>query len=482
MADHYYCAGRYFTMMTNVSAEVNREEILSLLNANSHVTSLHLLQVYRNGKHWQRVGLVEVADRESVFRLSSRQYLLKGFSAARHKVISPESKFVNLFKDKSLAIQLDFVSEEKNAVQRVLKFFEKFGDLKISSIKSKAGIHQVVLKASPNFSIRQLTTDLRIRMGDLVVEIDYPEEKVAFDCFSEDKELMQELELLDPAEHRSISERINFFDPSHLDSIAEKAKPVISSLMSTQYQIEDEDDDLSLDSRQNDQSDVVFKPRKEKNANLNEKGNFLLNYFSCPKTKKYIQNKCVFGTDISCLSLFEERPSKELRDDTKVLTASKTNKSSVKFSEEAMETEIRSVNQHPTNTDVRSQKNSRNRKRKRGGKKGSNSIYKQAQDIDIPDTGIYTPKYPQTHRECDSAFDGSRLLAKITCLPVDYDEINSKVMPLVHAKWRRFVEIKDEMRKVKYHEYLSAKRKEHASTLTDSEMHQEGEIGASNEE
>lgn len=460
MMDHpYYNQNRYFTMMTNLSNDVNREEILSLLNANSTVVSLNLFQIYRFGKLWQRIGLVQVNDCESVFRLSSRQYLLKGFLAARHKVISPHSKLVKHFNGAQLILHLNFNSALRDAVQKVMGFFKQFGELKISSIKSKEGVHEIILRAAPDFSIRQVTTDSKVRVGDLVVDVHYPEEKIGIDYFSEDSEFIEELQFIDPVHQYSISQRVNYFNPSYLDSISEKPMPVLSTLMATQFIIDDEDDDLSVDSNRDKRLKISFSSRKKGNSVNTWNDPSPMKYFNGPQIKELVMNRYSLSTytndctgDISATeSTCQTDQYLEAAEDITHGTATNQIISDEEDGKQSL------------NAMVDTQKASRNRRRKRGGKK----VGKSGNAAPVQDQ---TGKSHQSSINCTkklaSHCDGSRLLGEVWCLPSDYQAINDNVMPLVHAKWKRFVEIKDEMRKAKYSEYLNAKKKDTKTTIS----------------
>jgi hypothetical protein len=474
----YYNQNRYFTMMTNVSNDVNREEILSLLNANSTVASLNLFQIYQFGKLWQRIGLVKVNDCESVFRLSSRQYLLKGFLAARHKVISPHSKLVKHFNGAQLIVHLNFNSALRDAVQKVVGFFEQFGELKISSIKSKDGVHEIILRAALDFSIRQVTTDTKLRVGDIVVDVHYPEEKIGIDYFSEDSELMEELQFIDPVHQYSISQRINYFNPSYLDSISEKPMSVISTLMATEYIINDEDDDLSVDSNRDEHLKISFSSRKEATSVNTWNDPSPMKYFNGPRIKELVMNRYSLSTYNNEFDADLSAPESKYHTDhylkrAEDLTHGTDTNQIISDEEEGKQL---------LNDMVGTQKVSRNRRRKRGGKKvGKSGNVAPVQD--------QTSKSHQSSINCTkklaSHCDGSRLLGEVWCLPSDYQAINDNVMPFVHAKWRRFVEIKDEMRKAKYSEYLNAKKKDMKTTIStgvDTEALSLKEDTANNEE
>ena len=175
--DPYRTHNRYFTLMPNVPLAINREEALSLLASVSSVKSLHLLHIYRHGCFMQRVGLVEVADKESVFRLTSRQFLLRGSHAVKHQMIASDSLLATEFGDLDLFMHLNFYSRDNTAMTRVIDFFEQFGSLNIMSMKSKEGFHELTLRAAKDYSIRHHSTDLQIKVDEILVELHFPEEK-----------------------------------------------------------------------------------------------------------------------------------------------------------------------------------------------------------------------------------------------------------------------------------------------------------------
>ena len=437
MTDDFHARKPYFTMMTNVPLDINREEIAAPIIATSEVTSLNLFQVYRDDKLWQRIGLVEICGRESVFRIASRYFLLKESRAVSHRIIDPESKLVRLFRNSCFIMQIYFTSNDRKAVPRVISFFEKFGQLTISSIKSKQSAHEVVFRAAPGYSICQLTTDTRVRIGDIDVDLNYPEEKVCYDLFSDNFDLVNDLELKDQGNQPCISQRINYFEPSHLNSISEGLKPIFRYPMRSKYTIDD--DHLSVGSFEDYSYTSIGYNRDcmDNDANLT-----FVNYFSNPLSREIIRR--IYGLEVQSPESFQAKKLvKNLSD------LPKTNVSVTEIAPQIVKTDhpvlISDANVHcPIK-----KKPARHKRRKRGGRRLNHCHMSSFSDDD--DSSYIV-------RGTVNSIDGSILLCSITSYPLDYESINNNVMPQLHKKWRRFVEIKDEMRKAKYHLYLDSKK------------------------
>lgn len=360
---------RYFTLMPNVPSAINREEALSLLASVSSVVSLHLLQLYRKGSFWQRVGLVEVADKESVFRLTSRQFLLRGSHAVKHRLIPDSSLLALEFGDMDLLMHVNFYSRENSAVTRVIDFLEQFGSLNILSMKSKEGYHELAFRAAKDYSIRHHSTDLSLKVDGIFVEIHFPEGKLNYDYFAHDAVLLHALDISPLELSKPFVASADYFDPK-----VASTQITLASVADCDYSIED--DCLSLD-------EDCSNPREVDNYHA---GKNALAHFS----------------PAACRSLFTS------------LT-------------------ITSAKPVPVEQGKPPQKPAT---KKRGKKAAAN--------------------------------DGRSLLSLVWTTPSDYATVNAEVMPAIHAKWRRFVEIKDEMRRLKYQEYLLAKRKDNFSPDADA--------------
>ena len=205
--------------MPSIPLEINREEILSLLNSVSSVRALRLLNLYRHGSFWKRVGLVEVSDKESVFRLTSRQFLLRGYHAVKHKMISSDSFLVKEFGNLDIRIHLNFYSRDPTAVIRVVDFLEQFGSLNIISTKSRDGNHELFFRAAKDYSIRLHCTDLKLRVDEIIVEIYFPEEKINADNLDYDETMLHELDLFTVELSKPFVPISEYFDPTDRKSV-----------------------------------------------------------------------------------------------------------------------------------------------------------------------------------------------------------------------------------------------------------------------
>lgn len=177
---------RYFTVMSSLPGELNREQILSQLGSVSQVVALNILQIHRHDQAVQRVALVEVEDSESVYRLTSRQFLVGNNQAVKHKSIAPASKLVEHCINKDLLMRLKFFSTERNISRTVTEFFEKFGELGVLSMKAYNGHHDLLFKVPREYSVRSVSTDLVVKVNGVDVLVEYPEDDINFDFYEKD--------------------------------------------------------------------------------------------------------------------------------------------------------------------------------------------------------------------------------------------------------------------------------------------------------
>jgi hypothetical protein len=445
---------RYFTLMPNVPLAINREEALSLLASVSSVKSLHLLHIYHYGCFMQRVGLVEVADKESVFRLTSRQFLLRGSHAVKHRMIASDSFLATEFGDLDLFIHLNFYSRNHTAMTRVIDFFEQFGSLNIMSMKSKEGFHELTLRAAKDYSIRHHSTDLRLKVDEILVELQFPEEKLNYDYVAQDPSLQRALELSSVVHSHSkpFVPSSYFFDPTPTNCLNDQLSVTVA-VADRHYVFDLEDDDLSVSAYEEDSCEAKY--HGQSTSIESWQANSHLEHFSQQETRAFIvehplapetaQRKACWSQGAVAGRESVAHPC-----------------GSHKRASKQTATQSLSGSEHPAPTECQAKKSKPARKKKAQKDKMLKS------DVRKVDKGQRSTKKGETNHSNDQLIDGKTLLDLIWSPPVDYSEVNSLVMPEIHAKWRRFVEIKDEMRRLKYVEYLMAKRKDCEDAETDS--------------
>lgn len=453
---------RYYTVMCNLPEEFNRERLQSLLNSICDVASLTLLKVQRAGHSAQRIGLVEVTNNESVFRLTSRQFHVGKELPIVHKLISENSKLVqHCMRQPDVPMVLKFRSLEKAACSEVLDYFTSIGSLKLQSMRSQAGQHEIHLKVGKTFSLRWISTTLHVKVGPIEVEVVYPEDTLSQEFFQQDLAFLKEFEKIHHSSPGQITENYKFFKPwmSRRHDHDEDSKPVELKRLPNpgcglDQEIEDPDalSEMSLESEEESDWENA-QPTKSING---------LDFFSQTNSKQAIQRFSskitIAGT--SLISKHQEDHETAFIDDSASRTQAGTHSPT-------------SAASSSKNTEAPSKTVSSKKKPSKNNKKGKKATEKEVQSAcraepsASSDTIIKSPEQSEGDKVNKSpampSGDGSTLLSLIWTAPRDFEALNAQVMPEIHSKWRRFVEIKDEMRKERYQEYLQHKKKEDGS-------------------
>lgn len=434
--DPYPANLRYFTLMPNMPLSINREEALSFLASVSSVKSLHMLHLYRQGAFWQRVGLVEVSDKESVFRLTSRQFLLRDSHSVKHQMISPDCILATEFGDLDLCMHLNFYSRENTSMTRIIDFFEQFGSLNIMSMKSKDGFHELTFRAAKDYSIRTHSTDLRFKVDEIFVEVHFPEEKLNYDYISHDTVLAKSLDISPLELSKPFVPCSEFFNPKPNSCKAEQSTVEVS-VGECQYLIDSEDDCLSLSAEDEDINDYIRTPVYE-DWNLSP-----FNHFSPHRVRSFMDDNPLLFMDSHRHASIGNLTQKGRSDLQK---SSKTSKQ-------------QGLNNEPKHPGINQECASHQPKKSKPARKKKTNKETTHKEINTkPEKVQKNKKKSEGHVPTEHPIDGRALLNLIWSSPADYQDINARVMPEIHAKWRRFVEIKDEMRRQKYQEYLLTKR------------------------
>lgn len=485
---------KYYTVMSPMPEGQNREQALAMLSSISHVKTMTILQVRSVNGETQRLGLIGVDDDESVFRLTSRRFMVRQDLRITHQLIDSNSKLVKHFVKKDLPVTLRYYSTNRKASSIVFEFFCKFGELEWVGLKAANGQHELSLRASREFSIRQLSTDLSVRVGDIQVEIDYPEEVVSLEYFQHDLKLVQEIKKASAEPTCLVMDRAYFFNPR----VAEEPEPSSSGFKATLIcnEYDFQDDQLSqLDSEDmEDLDETSFYDYGSMDAKYN------LNYFESSLTQQLMS--------ANCLSEYLVPVSKETIKKKKSKRSKRSQKAKSQLKQDAVDNttdacidmnkltdacsaqgkskrgqntigvvatkNVVSKSKHSTLTksadsETNNSNGSDNFKTQLSTPPAMASIEQPSEEAVINDMGDCSGDNEMG--SCEYSNDGSALLQMISVSCSDFEGLNSSIMPEVHLKWRRFVEIKDEMRREKYSEYLMSKKKENAETAAEDSSH-----------
>ncbi len=221
---------RYFTVIPHIPAHLNREQLLAHLGSMSSVLSLSIVRIDVRINSERRVGIVEVADRESMFRLTSRHSLVGNGQTIKHNQLRPNSRLAVLCSQEiKMRIEFSLSTQGKHAVDQIIDFLNTFGDLSLINMSVRSGIHEISFKAPSSYSIREFSTELRVQLFNLDVELDYTEDCYHITEFDYDPQALQELEISDAAlqnQYNSIiSERTHFFNPKQASAGGDRESP-----------------------------------------------------------------------------------------------------------------------------------------------------------------------------------------------------------------------------------------------------------------
>lgn len=486
---------KYYTVMTPLPAEFNREQVLSLVNSNSDVKSLTLLKMKALNGTIKRIGLVGVDDDESLFRLTSRRFMVQGVQLT-HKKINPESKLLMFLVRRTLPLILRFYSTNRRATSQVFDFFSRFGELEWVGLKASNGNHELSLNAHREFSIREHTTDLHIMVEDIWVQIEYPVETVSLQYFENDLGLFQDFRKASEEAVGPVSEKANFFETTlpRNDIASDKTfkhQEVNPYFKDSQFTV-DNDDNLSQDDEEE-----MFEVRKSGAAILDQPiaQKRPLEFFEIGNTGAFLSRYGVIAHN-------SIKPDLNLSQvgSLKRRAAITKHKNCVMVEPDALE-EMSSNFQITLSKALVSSPHKCGSKARKVINKAVISANKQITSLSLPVStyilqnnskkkatalmpNAFPKLVPQTvsisipSREVASegpsnipGNDGSELLLRLQPSCLDLEVLNNKFMPEIHCKWRRFVEIKDAMRREKYTEYLlNKKRERQAEAANDGEL------------
>ncbi len=475
---------RYFTVMSGLPSDLNREQALSLLSSVSQVVSLNILRVHREGLPVNRIGLVEVEDNESVYRLTSRQFLVRKNQAVKHKMISPSARLVQHLGNKDITLKLKFYSTERGASRQVTDFFERYGELCVISMKAHAGYHEMLFKVSRDYSIRHLTTDLLVRVGGIVVEVEYPENDLNFDYYQQDLDLLLEIQSsLEFCNGLTLEHNSSFFNPSVPGPALSLNEPKTMWFVDKEYYIgDDEDDCLSIAEEDIDENSnsIVFTPLSIQADKLMEN-----HYSNDTSGKNYFsesRNRLVLTRLNDNLALQAQTESKQLG--TKIDKRKSKNSNTILPTQEDISSTQDKVSDilpeigSPLDSMIKSKKNKKRRHKKAIAPSLAQNIASAGQtQNEVLNTDLVTETVGSLRSDTEFPIssnlplqtpesDGSKLLKLIWPTCHDFASLNELIMPEVHSKWKRFVEIKDEMRKERYNDYLRQRAQETTSLAT----------------
>lgn len=505
---------RFFTVMSRLPEDINREEIMSLLSATSKVRSLHLFCVHTAGKGAERLGLVEVADNEGLFRLTSRTFMIRRNRAVRHTAIDANSKLVQHFlRQKEIPLKLRFTASNRLAPGLVVDFFSQFGQLSMVSMRAQHGIHELTFRAASSYSLRQFSTDLTFEVEGTVVRVEYPEEQLSSEYFQHELDMRCDLYSTASPSLKPAHTRATFFtSPASADSsfstpadLSRDLKATVG-LLNREYVING-DDALSALSEEEGSDDEAVAWNHPRLSNFK--------YFDLKGVHPPRSPPLAFFAGSSASSLFDcwqpkpGAPSKNFSKLHHILSPSQQSRPAThKPRPQQHQLQVSPAHQHIHATKPQQANSSlapaalntnnspltaKQNKPARGSKKDSTAgkVLEKKPELSrgqLPKSSLELaptseakprtqPSRPKNSHQSSlnvkglsssdqpdipekAPRDGSVLLSLIWTEPPDLQELDARIMPELNAKWYRFIEIKDAMRREKYQEYLQNKKKD----------------------
>ena len=458
---------KFYTVVEGMPEDLNREQILSLTSHISRVLSLVIFKVHTRSNRVHRVGIVEVADCESIFRLTSRQFLVGPGKIIRFRMVSPESKLVRVGLEHPVVLKASYSSSDRSVFPSVVELLGRHGEASLVSMKGQAGLHELMFRVPQSYSLREVCTNLSLHVAGTHVKLEYPEAEFAADYFQPE---LAFLEAADPFAHlmapqRLVSEEARFFHPSPEPAPA-PARPAPSrpapqrvEIWNNTYTVHD--DELSEDEDCLDEDPADSDSDSDSDRRLAPAPG--LRFFNNSTISSFMQNRGALikpaghtspaGTASPTQPPAAPGPATPVPADPPQATASQPQPLAASLA--STKKKVKKPRRKPTRGKAAEEEGTA------GTASPPNSEPLAGAGVGGAAVGTAEgTRFPAGAPPQQPGRDGSRLLARI-CPPCsDFSELNDSLMPEVMEKWRRFAEIKNDMRKERYLEYLQAKKKD----------------------
>ena len=203
-----------FSVMSCIPQELNRDKVLSLISSISKVVAFNIVQIVSQSGEYFRIGVAKVVDTESIYRLTSRRFLVGPNQAIKFCRVPEDSKLVRHSVNQDIQLCLKFSSPEKTFFHQVVDFVNKIGDVKMVSMKGQACQSELLFKVPANFSLKEYTTELSLDISGCTVSAHYTEDCFSLDYFKQELEMIKELISSNSSDLPvEVSEKAQFFRP-----------------------------------------------------------------------------------------------------------------------------------------------------------------------------------------------------------------------------------------------------------------------------
>ena len=215
-----------FSVMSCIPQQLNRDKVISMISSISKVVSFNIIRIAcRSGEH-HRIGVARVADQESIYRLTSRRFLVGPNQPIKFCQVPEDSKLFRHSVGQEIQLRLMFSSPEKTFFHKVVDFVNKIGPAKMVAMKGHTSQSELLFKVPANFSLKQHSTELSLDICGCTVSAHYAEECFSSDYFGQELTMIKELIGNNASDLPvEVSEKALFFQPHQqsLGSLASRA-------------------------------------------------------------------------------------------------------------------------------------------------------------------------------------------------------------------------------------------------------------------
>lgn len=403
-----------FLLAGYVPEDIHRDNLFPVLESVSNHSGAIILKVQDSIGGKKRLVVVFGDSHEDLFRLTSRQfYVSPGKLVNFVEVPSNSTLWAYCHKIKYLQLKLTFHIPKDSDVmaKEIINYVRKFGNISVKSFTSKNGENEWTLSAGIDFSLFKISSNLQFRYKAVEVYVEYLEELLCKEYIVSGLEDLSPKVTPQSSTKKMISEKAAFFPHNSSKKVCE-AEPSTST-----GALEAFDDNLSAYSEDSDLEEFEEGKGSEYFIQLNSR--LFLESASTP----FGLNPATRETAIIC-RLVEAKKEDEVTADKDQI---------------ASNCRLATQVQEPSQSEEPAKKK-RKRKNKKNSKLSAKDELPSEEWIPI-ETGA--KEIPEV--------DGFSLLeGLVDCPREELAKINELCMPLIQAKWKKFVEIKDSILKEKH--------------------------------
>ncbi len=182
-----------FSVMSCIPQQLNRDKVLSMISSISRVEAFNIIQIVSNTGEYYRIGVAKVVDSESIYRLTSRRFLVGANQAIKFCQIPDQSRVVHHSFSQDIQLSLKFCPPERTFFHKVVEFVNKIGPSKLVTMKGQASQSELHFRVPAHFSLKEYSTELSLDIHGCPVSAQYTEESFSLDYFKHELSMIKEL-------------------------------------------------------------------------------------------------------------------------------------------------------------------------------------------------------------------------------------------------------------------------------------------------